>query len=404
MDKSKKILILANIVLIGFVLAVIFHYISGFYMGMPYPFNTFLGDPKTFSLDFDGLLNVIRNYPPYSVVNFWINYFPLGYIILLPFSFIKNHFVAHMLLFFIFLIPFLILNIKSFSSSGLTKLENFRNIFILSAITHPMLYLFDRGNIDLILFVLFAGFILCFKKEKYLFGAVLLAIVNAIKPFPVLFLLLFLFKKKYKEFFLSVLTTIFLIFIGFMMFKGGIFNQISVFLANLIEYKELYVLGNNSLGMTLSSSLYMMLKFLLTQTSKPIMSTVLLVNIYSFISVLITGMVIFFVWKEKVFWKQVSLLTLQMLLIPYVINDYKYIFLFVPIWLFVNTKKVTKFDLYYAILFGLLLIPKNVIFYYFVSDLMHIFSPSIIINPIVVMSIIGIIIYEQFLVKENKNG
>ena len=42
MDKERKINILCFIILTGFVLAIIIHYVAGFYLGYGYPYNTFL--------------------------------------------------------------------------------------------------------------------------------------------------------------------------------------------------------------------------------------------------------------------------------------------------------------------------------------------------------------------------
>jgi len=120
------------------------------------------------------------------------------------------------------------MNIKMFGCKSLTKMQYFQNIFILTVVSYPVLYLVDRGNFDLFLFVMFALFVYAFKSEKYFLASILLAVQNACKPFAVLFLLLFLFKKRYKEAFFSIILTIILIIGGFMILKGDFWNQIIV--------------------------------------------------------------------------------------------------------------------------------------------------------------------------------
>lgn len=91
-----------------------------------------------------------------------------------------------------------------------------------------------------------------------------------------------------------------------------------------------------------------------------------------------------------------------MILTPYLMNDYKLIFLFIPIWLFVNAKEYSKFDVIYCALFGLLLIPKALILLNHPLGIEHEFSNSIIINPVLIMLFMGLIIFEQFYKKQKE--
>jgi len=135
-----------------------------------------------------------------------------------------------------------------------------------------------------------------------------------------------------------------------------------------------------------------------------------LVKIYDIFSIFITILTVYFTSREKVFWKKITLLTIYMLLIPYVTNDYKLIFLFIPIWLFVNAEKssqennsnkpvnkvVKNSDLWYVILFGLLFIPKSIVLLTPAFSPTSHYSTSIIINPLIMILIAGLIIFEQF--------
>lgn len=419
MDKTNKIMVFSSIILIGFIAAVFFHYIMGEYFHMPYPYNNFLFDSSTAFCDFKSLLPYAKDFAPYQTPSLWVVYFPLTYILLFPFSLIKNIAVSYLIFASGFLAFLTYMNTKYFTSENLSKLQNFQNIVIVSVLTYPVLYALDRGNFDMFLFILFAGFIYAFKSEKYMLSAFLLALQNAIKPFPILFLLLFLIKKRYKEFFLSLVMTALFVIGGFAFLKGNFFDQIVVFIKSLMLFKTTYVLqNNNNFGMFYNSSLFMTLKLLLCKLSSPFMiSTLLLEKIYRIICLIITALTIFFTCKEKVFWKQVSLLTLYMLLTPYLVVDYKLILLFVPVWLFINAKESSGFDMVYTVLFGLLFIPKNIIITnpavlqasaQIPDDIKWMFfSLSTIINPLVIMTLMGLIVYEQFLQRANggrKNG
>lgn len=404
MDKTNKVMILSSIVLVGFVVAVIYHYILGFYLKLNAPYDTFLFPAFCSFCDFNGAFPFIKDFAPYQEVTNWIVYFPLAYFIILPFAFIKNVIISYLLFISGFLAFLLSMNIKNFTCRDLNKLQNFQNIFILTVISYPVLYILDKGNFDMFLFVILALFTYAFKAEKYFLSAILLAIENAIKPFTILFLFLFLFKKKYKEFFLSAILSGLLIIGGFMIFKGNFFDQVIILIKSLASFNYTYVFANeNPFGMGHASSLFMLLKLIFCKiTATPIISTIVLSKFYNYLCLIITAITLFFVWKEKMFWKQITLLVCHFLLLPSITYDYKLLFLFIPIWLFINEPSKSKFDLTYTVLFSLLLIPKNIIIKQpaLSPTIATWFSLSIIINPIIILLLMVLIIYEQIYMKK----
>jgi len=418
MSKENKILILSNIILVGFFLAVVYHYVLGFYLGMNAPFNSFVYPAYKAFCDFIDILPFVKDYAPYSTVTPWIAYFPLAYIIMLPFTLIKSRMIAYLIFASGFMVFLIYANTKVFFTKSFSKLQNFQNIFIITFLSYSVLYSLDKGNLDMLLFIVLALSVYAFKSKRYMLSAILLAVENAIKPFPVIFLLLFLYKKRYKEFFISLALTAIMIIGCFFAFKGTLLDQISVLSKDLSLFKGAYMYGiDRNLGLTFGSSLFMPLKWVFCQVSAhPLMSTVTFVNLYNILWNIVTVVVAFFTWKEKVFWKKISLLTFYMLLMPYLVYDYKLIFLFIPLWLFVAEKEKSKFDLAYTILFGLLFIPKNIVFFnaaafkdpsllsfwaggadFIVNNInWSMISLSVIINPLIMLIFIGLIITEQF--------
>lgn len=410
MDKSNKVLIISNIVLAGFVFGVIYHYVLGFYFKFPDPFNSFLLRPVDALCDFYRLFPDVIGFEPYLKGKYGQPYFPLSYLILTPFAYIKNVILSFFIFSSFFMASVIYWNIKVLACENLNRLENFQNIFIMTFLSYPLLFLMDRGNFDMIIFIFFAGFIFALQKEKYQLAAILLGLTNAMKPFSVLFLFLFLFKKRYREFLLSIGVTFLFVMGGFLLFKGSFFEQITSFLKGIIWFKNSYGYEMRyNFGMGSGSSLFMALKlFFCKLSAKPIISIYLLDKIYSLLSLFISFITLFFAWKEKVFWKQITLLTCNMLLLPYYMEDYKLIFLFVPIWLFIMNNEKSKTDFLYAILLALLFISKNI---FIVTEHLSatqspFFSLSIIINPIIMLMLMGLIIYEQFKYKAegHENG
>jgi len=399
MEKSKKILLLSNILLIGFFIQLAFVYYYSGILNLGYPYSSFLFNPNIAFSDFWGLLFHIKDLHPYALPANWQNYFPLSFILILPFAFIKNVFFAYLIFATGFLSFFTYCNFKKFSCPEFSNLQNIQNVIILTFVSYPVISLIDRGNLDMLGFAFFVPFIYFLKKEKYIRSAIFLAIINALKPFSFLFLVLFLFKKRYKEFFLSIGVTVLLIFGGFLFFGRDVYSQMVVLVKSWQYFVANYVA---SVDMSLSnqSSLFVMLKLFFCKLSIPFyLSIPALIKIYNIFSIFITGLTAIFAYREKTFWKQIMLLTIYMLLMPVVTMDYKLIFLYVPIWMFMNKAEKSKSDLAYVILLGLLFIPKHTVTALIGADW---YSISVILNPLIMITIVGLILWEQFYKKSEE--
>lgn len=403
MEKSNKVTLFSSIILIGFTFGVIYHYILAYYMHYGEPFTSFLYQPSWAFCDFFDILSRIKDFKPYQEVTLWIVYFPLAYILMFPFSLIKNSVFSYILYSSGFVLYWVFMSIKCFFCKNLTKIQNVQNIFIIIVLSYPFLNIMDKGNFDMFLFVMMGFWAYTFKDEKYTLSAVILAIINAIKPFSILFLFLYLFKKKYKEFLLSIILSILFVIGGFMIFSNGFFNQINIFLKSLTLFKLIYAI-KPVIRIECSSSLFIPVKaiFLHFSTSTP--GVINFIKIYDKVCYIITAFTLFFVWKEKVFWKQLTLLICNFLLLPYITYDYKLMFLFIPLWLFINETEKFKFDLAYIICFSLLFIPKNIII---ILNTIHNnsdnwFPISAIINPLILITLSLLIIYEQYENKKEK--
>lgn len=397
MDKSQKVTLFSIITLLGFTFGVIYHYVLGFYMHKQGSYTSFLYPHEWAFCDFFSILSSIKDLKPYQDVSMWSVYFPLNYIFMLPFAFIKNKILTYSIYISGFLVYLITMNTKMFSSKNLTKFQNVQNVFIITVLSYPVLYCLDKGNFDMYLFVLLGFWTFAFQKGQYKLSAVLLAIINAMKPFTVYFLLLYLMKKRYKEFFLSIVLTAILVIGGFLIIPDNIAKEVSMFLQSVIFYKQLYT-HQAQIGMAFVSSLYMPLKALLLHFTVSVKNVATFNVIYDIFCQFITIATLIFVWREKTFWKQLTLLVCNFLLLPYCTYDYKFIFLFIPIWLFVNQEEKTKFDFYYLILFALLFIPKNILidFPYIHNGGINWLSFSAIVNPLIMILLSGLIIFEQF--------
>lgn len=399
MEKSKKILLFANILLVGFFIQIVYVYYSSGIAGLGYPYNSFLFKANIAFSDFWGILIKIKSLHPYTLPANWQNYFPLSFILILPFAYVKNLIFSYFIFATGFLAFFTYCNYKKLSCSEFCTLQNIQNMVILTFFAYPLICLLDRGNLDMLSFIFFVPFIYFFKKEKYEKSALCLAIINAMKPFSVLFLLLFLFKKRYREFFLSIGTTFLLILGGFLVFGTDVLGQFAVLVQSWQSFLLTYVYSPD-INLMGQSSLFAMLKIIFCKLQVPFYIPIpKLVGMYNIFSIFVTVITAIFAYREKIFWKQIMLLTLYMILMPLVSMDYKMVFLYVPIWLFMNNPEKSKTDLAYIILLGLLFIPKFMVIP--LPDVQW-FSPSAILNPLIMVIMSALIVVEQFLPDNKK--
>jgi hypothetical protein len=89
-------------------------------------------------------------------------------------------------------------------------------------------------------------------------------------------------------------------------------------------------------------------------------------------------------------------LVYKMNLFPYVSGDYKLLFIYIPLFMFINHQTLRKTDWIFCILWSLLLVPKN----YFNLLSLPEANISVLINPVLMVAICAMVIMIN--VKENQ--
>jgi hypothetical protein len=98
--------------------------------------------------------------------------------------------------------------------------------------------------------------------------------------------------------------------------------------------------------------------------------------------------VLYVIFIEKEEWKRFAILIFAMLLLPPISADYKLLYIFIPLYIFINNKKPSKTEIIYLLMFCLLLIPKD---YSFLPNVIsdaptyHDISISVVINIITML-------------------
>lgn len=381
MNKRGKIDIISIIIIIGFVFAVFYHYVLGTYLGISYPYNTFLFRPNDRFMDFFNMLP-----SPYLDGKLFLTQFPFGQRLAQSFSIMPKS-IAFLVFATFFITFFTYVNYSNLKVSN--SEQNFKNVIIFSFMTYPFLFTFDRGNIEIFVFLFLYLFIIFYKKQKILLSIVFLSFAISMKLFPAVFLVLLWSDKYYKEALYAALLVITITLCAYASYDGTLIQAIGDHLVNLNNYNKNYASGNE--GLYFGHSLWGVIscvKITFIQSSLQFLDFSLsrgyLIGVFA-LFILISLYIIFY---EKILWKKVALLVFAMNLFPYVSADYKLIHLFLPMLLYINTEESDNHDLLYSVLFGLLLIPKA----YFHYDGNPEITSSIILSPMLMLGFMSFVI------------
>jgi hypothetical protein len=104
------------------------------------------------------------------------------------------------------------------------------------------------------------------------------------------------------------------------------------------------------------------------------------------------------VFRETERWKLVLLATVPWLLLPYVSADYTLIQLYFPLVFFLNARRVSRWDVVYVALFGILLVPVD--YYYILGEI----SISVIIYPAALVALVLLAILDVQRTAGHVNG
>lgn len=217
----------------------------------------------------------------------------------------------------------------------------------------PMIYNFERGNIIIIaLFFLFL-FVLNYNSEKAYerhLSLIALALAVAIKPYAIIFVVLLLREKRWKDSLFSLIYSVLLyivpsFFVGGLSVIGNIFKKIPD-VVNMIQdggaaYRTDIFAGLDILSMSLGYNTM--------SNSSPVKYIIWAILV---ISLIVCG----FISKSK--WKRVLALTLVVIAGPFAELETSLILLFMPLILCLDSDEERKaMDMVHVFLFVLVMAP-----------------------------------------------
>lgn len=323
-------------------------------------YNLFSPDKKDYFMDFFNVLRSLFNgpytygsiYPPFPLL---INKILLR---LIPFDIVEKgaHAIrasqsGQIVLLFYTLVTLLIFFALIMEVKKGLKIEKYLFIFVM-LLSAPFLFVFERANI--IFVALFFSIIFVFFKDsrnRFVreFALVSLAISGAIKIYPLLFGLLLIKEKRYRDVIKVFIYSVSLFILPF--FALGGLGQAPLLIRNILitsNYATEWGLGES---INIQNLIRILFGFINDFGQTPIL-------IGRFISLFILGLGLVSAFFLRSKWKTVALLTLIMILVPVISYEYVLIFMIIPLIMFLDSKNNGKpLDNFYLACFILLFLP-----------------------------------------------
>ena len=244
---------------------------------------------------------------PYSVARADFQNFPFVYKIAALFSFLKPA-PARYLYLLIYILAFFYAAFTQFRLED--KVLSLQNAYILTFLTYPFLFAFDRANFEIIVFFCLYLFIFLYRKHPSI-SAIFLGFSIALKAYPVVLAVLLLADRRYKEIAIAAFVSLSATLLSYATLPGGVYENVTLQWRNLNLYTQIYVIGNK--GLSFGNSLFGAIKFISILTSSRMIST-LAYTILVVIGLISLGLYVVFI--EKKFWKSITLLICALNLFP----------------------------------------------------------------------------------------
>ena len=384
--------ILVSIITIGFIIALFSKYVQGAYLHMDFPFNTFLFAPDDRFRDFYGPYIQAQNLEAYInkpglVIS---QYFPFLYLLLYPFTFLEMHTASYL---FSAIFYTLAIAISWLYISKLTHIKTFASKATTTAVftlmNYGMLFCFDRGNVEIIVYLLLCIAFLFFLKNNIKIFSLFIILATMVKPYIGLYSII-LIDLKDKKTIISYFKFLFMLVIVFfsmmLIFNGKFIDNNSTLYNNLVLVKNMY---DAKIMLFYSVSILEPIKYFISEQSSELTTKIhMFITIPTFIiSCLLVTLI------PKMVWHKVTIITCMLVCLTPVAFDYKLLMFMVPIFLFITSDEIesSRISYLYSIFFGLIIIPKD---YYYFPEL-NATSIQVLLNPILIYILILFLWYEM---------
>jgi hypothetical protein len=351
-------------VLIGMAAALVYHGVQAVYLQRGYPSNTFLFYPHARFGDFFNDYRYARVFSPKQDM---VAYSAPIMALLKAATIVPATaaFVVLVLAFLSTLGAMLWISATRDLDSSLTRIHY---TLLLGVFTYPVLFIVDRGNLDMVVFIALAAFFYAYLVRHSRWSWVFLAFAISTKYYPATLVVLFLCDRRYRQILFTFLGVTALTLGSAVLVSatsGRSAIQVLVAVGRQLVRHDAY--ARTIASVQHGHGYWGVLSWLVgTAGAKVQKMGMKLTGVdnwsrpYLFVAlVLFVLLTIYTVRYEKCRWKQVALLVAAFLLLPYESHDYTLVFLYFPLVLLLHETRGRRLDLVYGLLMAIPLVPTG---------------------------------------------
>ena len=128
-------------------------------------------------------------------------------------------------------------------------------------LTSPFISLMDRGNIQILLTALIGVAVVLYMNDRKSWGAFALGLAIALKGYPIVFLVVWLRERRWKDCLISLSTAAFATILPLLFYDGGILRNLSRIFRNVRLNEEMYAYESLAYNNSLKGSLLSLQNF-----------------------------------------------------------------------------------------------------------------------------------------------
>ncbi len=381
---------------IGMLVALIWHGWQGWYLGKGYPYNTFLCEPAVRFWDFTlGILGFAQVSSPYGTI--YSPYLPATYLAFRPFTWINS---AEALFLFLSL-TCVALMIAMFAALQPAFPDKWWRpvcgaAFLL--LSYPVWFVIDRANIELLLAVLVAFALLCFRRRRFYLGLGCLFPAVCFKLYPLLLTVLLVRPRHLIKLFILPLWFLAVTIVCLASFAHDFKTDLGLLNQSLSLYNESYIIHND--GLAGSASPWNTLKGFLVACDGPLTLEFRrhLYHLYAWGagSVLLLAIAFSVLIEREFFRRAVFLLLVMTLLVPSG-SDYRLLYAGMALVTQILLPTQRRHDLLITGLLAFVAVPKKEIILPFLgptdTNCLDV-SAAIFINPPCLLAVVVLLFWD----------
>jgi len=380
--------VIATVMVVGMAAAVIFNYVMAAYLHRAYPYSTFLYSPKDHFKDFYNVYRDARRFKPGVSDN--MVYSPLLHLFTDGLTLVPATvaFVLVVSTFFASLLAVLWAWLTRPVHSSVARLQL---VAVFALLSYPVLFVIDRGNLEMVVFVLLALFFWLHFGRGSRLAWLPLSLAIAAKYYWVTLLVVFLCDRKYRQALYAAVGAVAETLVSVLLLAWISGYSVVHVLHALVQTLHGHMESTDTLGFVQHGhSLWGVVTVIdrWTNGSLQLLDMRRIRELYMVLAVALFAVVARQLLRHRHEpWQQATVLVACALLLPFEDHDYTLIHLYLPLSLFMLTARRGRLAWACALVFAVCLVPwayHDFTFTYWLFDV----SSSALVYPAALLALI----------------